>query len=79
MSVRQRYHILGAVGGAVATLVTHPLDVVKTRWVVQPGGSAAFYNSTLDAAAKIAQEGIFSGVYRGLGVSVIGAFICNVS
>jgi len=66
--------IAGACGGVAATLVTHPLDVIKTRLVVQPSGPGQWYSGAGDAFGKILKnEGVYRGIYRGLGISIVGS------
>ncbi len=66
-------------GGAAATIVTHPLDMIKTRLALaQPTISTRRpeYANAFDAARRIfTDEGIQRGIYRGLGVSLVGASI----
>lgn len=66
----------GAVGGSLATLITHPMDLVKTRLVVQGAPRQPLpYSGIVDAYIKIMKhEGIYRGLYRGLAASVIGIF-----
>ncbi len=59
----------GAVGGIAATLVTHPLDVVKTRLIVHHG----VYRGPLDAFMRtLRTEGVYRGIYRGFAFSLVG-------
>ncbi|KAL7268746.1 mitochondrial thiamine pyrophosphate transporter [Rhizina undulata] len=63
--------IAGAIGGATATTVTYPLDLLRTRFAAQ--GSEKVYGSLVDAVRSIfLQEGT-GGFFRGLkaGVSQI--------
>lgn len=61
--------VAGACAGVSSTLVTYPLELVKTRLTIQRG----VYNGLLDAFVKILQEGGGPGeLYRGLAPSVIG-------
>jgi len=67
-------YMAGGIAGAVATLVTHPLDVVKVRMVAVPFKSQP-YHGIVDGLTKILeQEGVARGLYRGLLPSLIGAF-----
>eukprot|EP01134_Creolimax_fragrantissima_P004770 CFRG4770T1 len=67
--VRPLIHILsGASAGAVASVTTMPLDVVKTRMQSRSSGKA--YLGTRDALSKIyRQEGV-RGYFRGVGPSL---------
>ncbi|KRX95553.1 putative mitochondrial carrier [Trichinella pseudospiralis] len=66
----------GCIGNTIATLITHPLDVVKTRLLVQPSTlKRQFYRDTADVFTKMVKtEGLFS-LYRGLLPSIIGGCI----
>ncbi|KAK4480155.1 hypothetical protein RD792_013214 [Penstemon davidsonii] len=60
--------IAGACAGVTSTLLTYPLELLKTRLTIQRG----VYNGLLDAFVKIVQEGGPGELYRGLAPSVIG-------
>ncbi|RAL37939.1 unnamed protein product [Cuscuta campestris] len=60
--------IAGACAGVSSTLVTYPLELVKTRLTVQRG----VYDGLLDAFVKILKEGGPRELYRGLTPSLIG-------
>ncbi|XP_047952957.1 adenine nucleotide transporter BT1, chloroplastic/mitochondrial-like [Salvia hispanica] len=60
--------VAGACAGVSSTLVTYPLELVKTRLTIQREA----YNGLLDAFVKIFQEGGFPELYRGLTPSLIG-------
>ncbi|CAA0838012.1 Adenine nucleotide transporter BT1-chloroplastic/mitochondrial [Striga hermonthica] len=60
--------IAGACAGVSSTLVTYPLELVKTRLTIQRN----VYNGLLDAFVKILQEGGPRELYRGLAPSLIG-------
>ena len=64
----------GAVAGLAATIVTHPMDVARTRYTIAPFvGTTAVYTNELMVLPKIlAQEGLYSGLYRGLSYSLVG-------
>lgn len=79
--------IAGSTGAVLANALVYPLDIVKTRLQVQvrsskTGGvpvttNSQHYDSTLDAIQKIiADEGI-SGLYSGLGGSLLGVASTN--
>lgn len=63
--------------GAAATIVTHPLDMIKTRLALTHHGVSTRrpeYANAFDAARRIfADEGIQRGIYRGLGISLLGS------
>ncbi|KAH6761407.1 Mitochondrial substrate carrier family protein [Perilla frutescens var. hirtella] len=60
--------IAGACAGVSSTLVTYPLELVKTRLTIQ----REVYNGVFDAFVKILKEGGLPELYRGLTPSVIG-------
>ncbi|KAK4388669.1 Adenine nucleotide transporter BT1, chloroplastic/mitochondrial [Sesamum angolense] len=60
--------VAGACAGVSSTLVTYPLELVKTRLTIQRD----VYNGLLDAFVKILQEGGVGELYRGLTPSLIG-------
>ncbi|XP_055920469.1 mitochondrial thiamine pyrophosphate carrier-like [Eupeodes corollae] len=61
--------ISGACSGAIATMVSMPFDVVRTRLVVQDTG-CGYRNATSAIPHILRQEGV-RGLYRGLGPSLI--------
>lgn len=66
------YFVASALAGASTTALTNPIWVLKTRMVSSDRGAQGAYPSMLAGARSIlATEGI-SGLYRGLGVSLIG-------
>ncbi|XP_019188897.1 PREDICTED: adenine nucleotide transporter BT1, chloroplastic/mitochondrial [Ipomoea nil] len=60
--------VAGACAGVSSTLVTYPLELVKTRLTIQRG----VYEGLLDAFVKILKEGGVRELYRGLTPSLIG-------
>ncbi|XP_057467131.1 adenine nucleotide transporter BT1, chloroplastic/mitochondrial-like [Actinidia eriantha] len=60
--------VAGACAGVSSTLVTYPLELVKTRLTIQ----GDVYNGLFDAFIKILQEGGPGELYRGLTPSLIG-------
>ncbi|CBI21022.3 unnamed protein product, partial [Vitis vinifera] len=60
--------VAGACAGVSSTLVTYPLELLKTRLTIQ----GDVYNGLLDAFVKILQEGGPAELYRGLTPSLIG-------
>lgn len=60
--------VAGACAGVSSTLVTYPLELLKTRLTIQRDA----YDSLFDAFIKILQEGGPGELYRGLTPSLIG-------
>uniref|UniRef100_A0A7N0TAT1 Uncharacterized protein n=1 Tax=Kalanchoe fedtschenkoi TaxID=63787 RepID=A0A7N0TAT1_KALFE len=60
--------VAGACAGVSSTIITYPLELVKTRLTIQRD----VYNGVFDAFVKILQEGGPAELYRGLTPSVIG-------
>ncbi|KAL7164251.1 hypothetical protein ACSBR2_040208 [Camellia fascicularis] len=60
--------VAGACAGVSSTLVTYPLELVKTRLTIQRD----VYDGLFDAFIKILQEGGPGELYRGLTPSLIG-------
>jgi hypothetical protein len=64
--------IAGAVAGTTACVACYPLDLVRTRLTTQLDGREA-YRGITDAFAKIVQYEGFSGLYSGLGPTLMVA------
>ncbi|KAM7262627.1 hypothetical protein ACFE04_000310 [Oxalis oulophora] len=60
--------VAGAVAGVSSTIITYPLELLKTRLTVQRG----IYKNFMDAFVRIIQEEGPGELYRGLTPSVIG-------
>lgn len=60
--------IAGACAGVSSTMLTYPLELVKTRLTIQRD----VYNGIVDAFVKILREEGVSELYRGLAPSLIG-------
>ncbi|CAO2820735.1 unnamed protein product [Amaranthus hypochondriacus] len=60
--------IAGACAGVSSTILTYPLELVKTRLTIQRD----VYNGIVDAFVKIIREEGVSELYRGLAPSLIG-------
>ncbi|EIE92451.1 hypothetical protein RO3G_16973 [Rhizopus delemar RA 99-880] len=58
--------------GALSTILTNPLWVIKTRLMTQNERTLYRYNNTIHAFSTIAKEEGFRGFYKGLGPSLIG-------
>ena len=66
--------VAGATSGFLATMMLHPLDLVKTRFHVQEHGGRRLphYAGMLDAVRKIIRLEGWRGLYGGLGPNVVG-------
>lgn len=62
--------ISGASAGAVATTVTYPLDLLRTRFAAQ--GRRKVYSSLWVAVRNIKRDEGFRGFFRGLGPGLAG-------
>lgn len=60
--------VAGALAGVTSTIITYPLELLKTRLTVQRG----VYKNLSDALVKIAKEEGIAELYRGLTPSLIG-------
>ena len=60
--------IAGAIAGAVATTVTYPFDLLRTRFAAQ--SKDKFYTSVIDSVRKIIKAEGSRGLYTGLGPAV---------
>lgn len=56
------HSVMGAAAGAVTGLVTTPLDVLKTRLMVQ--GSSGQYKGVVDCAAQIVRQEGWPALFR---------------
>lgn len=65
--------IAGAGAGLVASVVTCPLDVVKTRLQAQAlARHAKEYEGVRATVARILKQSGLRGLYRGLGPTILG-------
>ncbi|KAL3890926.1 hypothetical protein ACJMK2_003197 [Sinanodonta woodiana] len=74
--VKWEHLAAGISGGVVATLVLHPLDLVKIRFQVNEGigiTNRPQYNGMLDALRSICKTNGFAGLYQGVTPNVWGA------
>lgn len=62
---------LGAVSGLLATVVSYPLDVMRTRFCVRNRNSLSSYTGILDGIAKTATGEGIRGFYRGIGTTLM--------
>jgi solute carrier family 25 S-adenosylmethionine transporter 26 len=61
--------VMGALAGAITGAVTTPLDVIKTRLMVQ--GSKGHYKGVIDCVAKIIKEEGSEALLKGVGPRVM--------
>jgi solute carrier family 25 phosphate transporter 23/24/25/41 len=61
---------LGSLAGIIATVVTYPLDIVKTRMTVQKRGEV--YKGTSDALLKMLRKEGTHSLFKGLTPTLIG-------
>lgn len=67
----------GSLSGAVATVLTYPLDVLRTRFSVKSRATQSAYKNPIYAFKAIAQqEGVF-GLYRGLAPTLLSIVPAN--
>ena len=63
--------MIGAFGAIISTMVSHPIDVVRTKMTIETSKNRK-YNSFFQTTSLILKEEGISGLYRGLGISLIG-------
>jgi solute carrier family 25 folate transporter 32 len=63
----------GIFGGAVSTLMLHPLDLMKTRFAVNDGrtNTTPRYNNLRNAFAEIIKTEGFRGLYKGVMPNIV--------
>ncbi|CAG0888656.1 unnamed protein product [Darwinula stevensoni] len=77
--VRIEHLIAGMSGGAISTIILHPLDLIKIRFAVDEGKSSLAsvlrpkYNGFLHAISSIYQAEGISGFYKGVTPNVVGS------
>jgi hypothetical protein len=57
-------------GGAAATALTQPIDVIRTRLIMQDLGKRK-YNNAIDAVETIVKEEGYAGLFKGKFLSEI--------
>jgi solute carrier family 25 phosphate transporter 23/24/25/41 len=60
----------GAMAGVFATLFTYPIDVARAKLTVQERTTKS-YNGIFDALKVIAKKDKMSGLYRGIGPTIV--------
>ncbi|PRW05777.1 folate transporter chloroplastic isoform X1 [Chlorella sorokiniana] len=69
-----KHALAGGTAGLAATLILHPLDVVKTRLQVQDGaGLLPAYRGTVDALRQIVRQEGWRALYSGLTPALAGS------
>ncbi|KAI9261978.1 mitochondrial carrier domain-containing protein [Sporodiniella umbellata] len=70
---------VGSAGAMFASTLVYPLDIIKTRIQVQAkeDGDEEHYKSALDGIRRIVEKEGISGLYAGLGSSLIGTASTN--
>jgi solute carrier family 25 folate transporter 32 len=72
--VRYEHLLAGISGGVTSTLILHPLDLIKIRFAVNDGRTAApQYRGLSSAFVTIFREEGFRGLYKGVTPNVWGA------
>lgn len=73
--VKYEHMAAGVAGGVTATLVLHPLDLLKVRYAANDGTVAArpVYNGLRQAITMIHREEGIRGLYRGVAPNCVGA------
>lgn len=72
--VKYEHLIAGTTAGVTATLVLHPLDVVKIRFAVHDGiHGTPKYSSIANAFSTIYMQEGFRGLYKGVLPNICGA------
>ncbi|KAK8832712.1 hypothetical protein WA577_004106 [Blastocystis sp. JDR] len=66
--------IVGGSSGVLATSLVYPLDVVKTTMQRQVVGKSVLYKNPIQAAKGIVSFNGVSGLYKGIGVNLVGMF-----
>lgn len=67
--------LAGGLAGAVANVICYPFDFARTRLASDLGKGKGQFNGILDCITKTVQQGGITGLYRGAGVTVAGAFV----
>merc|ERR1711982_17919 len=65
----------GGAAGGVANVVCYPFDFARTRLASDVGSGKKSFNGIVDCISKTVKQGGVTGLYRGCGVTVAGAFV----
>ena len=66
-----QFYVAGAVAGLANSVVSGPVEHIRTRMQVQSSGSAAAYSSTLDCFKKIYSAHGVRGIYKGQATTML--------
>lgn len=73
-SVQYEHMVAGVSGGAISTLILHPLDLIKIRFAVNDGTSKhPQYNNIRGAFSRIIQREGVRGLYKGVTANLCGS------
>lgn len=74
-TVKYEHLLAGISGGAISTLLLHPLDLLKIRFAVDDGtkSSKSKYTGVKSAFSSIIRSEGMSGLYRGVTPNTVGA------
>lgn len=62
----------GGLAGAGSLMIVYPLDYARTRLASDVGGGKQQFNGLFDCIAKTYKNSGISGLYNGVGVSIVG-------
>ena len=62
----------GGLAGAGSLLIVYPLDYARTRLASDVGAGKKQFNGLIDCLAKTVKSSGLSGLYNGIGVSIVG-------
>lgn len=62
----------GGLAGAGSLMIVYPLDYARTRLASDVGGGKRQFNGLIDCLTKTIKFGGISGLYNGIGVSIMG-------
>lgn len=73
-SIKYEHLLAGISGGAISTLILHPLDLMKIRFAVSDGSAKIpQYNSLTNAFCTILKQEGVKGLYKGVAPNVWGS------
>jgi len=71
-SLRYEHLLAGLSGGAVSTLILHPLDLLKIRFAVSPNHKPSYGGIKRAVKTIVVEDGI-RGLYNGMSPNIVGA------